>query len=121
MEHVFDIRMVFENILAMLKTGGLVFHLSPLNLINHGFYNFSPTLFHYVYRANGFSPPEFLLVMFPEKWWKRQEIHYRPLTFSTDPLQPEPRKGFFPCLACLARKERESGADSIFLRPLRPR
>ncbi|MFH1135057.1 MAG: class I SAM-dependent methyltransferase [Pseudomonadota bacterium] len=109
-EHIFDVRMVFRNIIVMLKKGGLVFHLSPLDLINHGFFTFSPTLFYDVYGSNGFAPPDFFLVMFPEKWWKIQEIHYEPLTFSMDLLRPAPPKGFFPCLACLARKEKETGA-----------
>ena len=42
MEHIFDVRSTFDNIIKMLKVGGTVFHLAPLNFLNHGFYNFSP-------------------------------------------------------------------------------
>ena len=108
-EHIFNVRSVFENIIVMLKKGGLVFHLSPLDMINHGFYNFSPTLFIDVYRYNGFSKPDLFLVMFPEKWWKEQKITYQELAFSTDRLRPARLKGFFPCIACIARKEKETG------------
>jgi SAM-dependent methyltransferase len=56
LEHVFDVRTALANIVALLKTGGRALHLSPTNnFVNHGFYQFSPTLFVDFYRANGFS------------------------------------------------------------------
>jgi len=55
-EHVFHLPQVLENIYAMLKVGGRVIHLLPAsNWVDHGFYAFSPTLFHDYYTANNWS------------------------------------------------------------------
>ena len=55
-EHVFDVRQCLANVSSMLKPGGRVLHLSPANnYLNHGFYQFSPTLFLDYYRANKFD------------------------------------------------------------------
>jgi SAM-dependent methyltransferase len=55
-EHVFHIPNVFRNIFDALKVGGLVMHYSPANNhFDHGFYQFSPTLFNDYYRANNFE------------------------------------------------------------------
>ena len=61
MEHIFDIAQVFKNVIQLCKVGGTVCHISPLTWINHGFYNFSLTLFYDVYRNNGFEDFKF--------WW----------------------------------------------------
>jgi hypothetical protein len=68
MEHIFDIRQVFSNIINLCAIGGSVFHCSPLTWINHGFYNFSLTLFYDVYRNNGFEDFKFWIVKFPRNW-----------------------------------------------------
>jgi SAM-dependent methyltransferase len=54
-EHVFDIRQALMNIAIMLREGGRVIHLAPANnYVNHGFYQFSPTIFFDYYGANSF-------------------------------------------------------------------
>jgi SAM-dependent methyltransferase len=56
LEHVFDIRQALMNIALMLRPGGRVIHLAPTNnYVNHGFYQFSPTIFFDYYGANGFT------------------------------------------------------------------
>lgn len=56
LEHLFDIKQSLINIATMLKTGGRIIHFSPAsNFVNHGFYQFSPTLFFDYYGANGFG------------------------------------------------------------------
>lgn len=56
MEHVFDVRRVLMNCGRLLSAGGRVVHLSPANnYVNHGFFQFSPTLFLDYYHANRFS------------------------------------------------------------------
>ena len=56
MEHVFNLPAVLGNIHAMLKVGGRVIHVAPSsNMIDHGFYSFSPTLFSDYYRANKYA------------------------------------------------------------------
>jgi hypothetical protein len=55
-EHIFDIRSVLTNIHKILKVGGYIIHASPSsNHVDHGFYMFSPTLFHDYYQANGYE------------------------------------------------------------------
>ncbi len=56
MEHVFDTRAVLKNIHDLLKVGGVIVHAVPSsNHVDHGFYMFSPTLFHDYYEANGYE------------------------------------------------------------------
>jgi hypothetical protein len=56
LEHVFDVRRALANVATMLKPGGRVIHVAPANnYLNHGFYQFSPTLFADFYRANQFE------------------------------------------------------------------
>jgi SAM-dependent methyltransferase len=54
-EHIFDFSTALSNCVRMLKVGGLVYHNVPMNMLNHGFYNFSPTLFFDFYEDNGFE------------------------------------------------------------------
>lgn len=54
-EHIFHFPNVLKNIHNMLKVGGRVIHFSPSsNHVDHGFYMFSPTLFHDYYTANNY-------------------------------------------------------------------
>lgn len=56
LEHCFSTATVLCNTLRLVKRGGRVIHHVPLNnWIDHGFYQFSPTLFFDFYRANGFD------------------------------------------------------------------
>jgi SAM-dependent methyltransferase len=55
LEHVFDVRCALSNLARMVKPGGRIIHLSPSNnYCNHGFYQFSPTLFADFYQVNQF-------------------------------------------------------------------
>lgn len=56
LEHVLDVRSTLANIMALLRVGGTVIHISPLaGWANHGFYQISPTLYYDFYPENGFS------------------------------------------------------------------
>jgi hypothetical protein len=56
LEHIFDVRAVLRNLFAMLKAGGVIVHVGPMNgWVDHGFYQFSPTFFADYYRANAFT------------------------------------------------------------------
>jgi SAM-dependent methyltransferase len=56
LEHLFDVPTALENIIKMLKDNGtLVSVLPSSNLIDHGFYSFSPTLFYDYFKSNGFN------------------------------------------------------------------
>lgn len=53
LEHVFNLPMSLKNIYRMLKPGGIVMHALPSNNhVDHGFYQFSPTLFYDYYSVN---------------------------------------------------------------------
>jgi len=53
MEHCFNVGQAVRNIIDMAKVGGFVIHLNPMAMINHGFFNFSPTFYHDFYGQNG--------------------------------------------------------------------
>jgi hypothetical protein len=55
-EHIFDVPQVLRNYHALVAPGGVVIHILPsTNSVDHGFYMFSPTLFHDYYTANGWD------------------------------------------------------------------
>jgi SAM-dependent methyltransferase len=56
LEHIFHVPNVLSNVHRLLKVGGRVIHIAPAsNQIDHGFYCFSPTLFHDYYTANRYE------------------------------------------------------------------
>jgi SAM-dependent methyltransferase len=55
-EHVFHLPNALRNIFRMLKVGGRVIHIAPVNnYFEHGFYSFSPCFFLDYYHANQFQ------------------------------------------------------------------
>ena len=55
-EHVFDVRQFFANAHDATKPGGLMIHGLPwTGWIDHGFYNFQPTMFFDLAAANGYT------------------------------------------------------------------
>ncbi len=80
LEHVFDIRTALTNVNRMLKPGGRVLHFGPCNnYANHGFYQFSPTLFLDYYRANHYTDVRVLVAEqtaadYPQSAWNLFEI-----------------------------------------------
>jgi len=68
MEHIFDIKAVMENIVKITKVGGYVLQMLPANnFLNHGFYQFSPTLFYDFYTNNGFEIVESYIIEIKSK------------------------------------------------------
>jgi SAM-dependent methyltransferase len=56
LEHLFHLPQALANLGQMLRTGGRVIHISPANnWTNHGFYQFSPTLFADYYHHNRYG------------------------------------------------------------------
>lgn len=56
LEHIFDTHAALRSLHEMLLPGGLIVHVGPLNgWVDHGFYQFSPTLFSDYYRANKYE------------------------------------------------------------------
>ncbi|MDX2223653.1 MAG: hypothetical protein SFV21_12945 [Rhodospirillaceae bacterium] len=64
MEHVFDVKSVLFNTHNLARPGGVVVHAVPVNnWINHGFYQFSPTLLYGFYGANGYRMSKIFLAV----------------------------------------------------------
>jgi hypothetical protein len=76
LQHVFDLPQAFANVHALLKEGGRIVHgMAPsTNHVDHGFYMFSPTLFHDFYEANGWRiEAAYFFEFFP--FWFRGRFH----------------------------------------------
>lgn len=56
LEHVFSTLQALRNIHAYLKVDGTVIHINPAqNHLDHGFYSFSPQMYHDYYIANSYK------------------------------------------------------------------
>jgi hypothetical protein len=53
LEHCFNIGQAVMNAANAVKVGGHIFHISPMTMMNHGFYNLCPTFFYDFYAQNG--------------------------------------------------------------------
>ncbi|MBY0404389.1 MAG: hypothetical protein K2X66_10865 [Cyanobacteria bacterium] len=75
MEHVFDIKTVLTNTVRLLALGGYVLHITPISgWINHGFYQFSPTLFLDFYSENGFELMEMNILLGKDPGWVGESV-----------------------------------------------
>ncbi len=112
-EHLFHIPNYLKNIAEVLKVHGHVMHLVPVNnYVDHGFYQFSPTLFQDYYEANRFTIRDFLMLETKTLDWKSPRIYqYKPGSFDT--LERNRFAGKFVVMAVLARKEPGSTCDRI--------
>ncbi|WP_341703503.1 hypothetical protein [Ferrovibrio sp.] len=54
-EHCFNVGMAFRNVCEAVGPGGFLVHNAPFTFINHGFWNFSPTVYPDYFDANGFK------------------------------------------------------------------
>lgn len=54
-EHCFNISQAMMNAAHAVKHGGVIFHTTPMSMMNHGFYNVCSTLFHDFYEQNGWT------------------------------------------------------------------
>jgi SAM-dependent methyltransferase len=63
LEHVFDIRVAFQNCMEMVKVGGHFLGINPANnFMGHGFYQFSPEFYFTTFsRENGFEIEKVIL------------------------------------------------------------
>jgi len=62
LEHCFNVGQAFAHVLAALDVGGRVYHIGPVSMVNHGFWNVSPTAVYDWYEANGCEVEMFRLV-----------------------------------------------------------
>jgi len=54
-EHCCNIGQALMNAVEAVKVGGRIFHVPPMTMVNHGFYNICPTLLHDFYTQNGWT------------------------------------------------------------------
>jgi SAM-dependent methyltransferase len=82
LEHVFDVRQSLENVAELLAPDGKIIHQLPVNnYVNHGFYQFSPTILFDFYEANRFADLSAFLIIQP-----REHLDQRPwCLFPYDP------------------------------------
>jgi len=103
MEHIFDTAQVFKNTINLCEVGGTVCHISPLTWLNHGFYNFSLTLFYDVYRNNGFDDFKFWLINWPRNYGQVGSSKAMKIDFTPTQILP-PIGSDFLMVAFTARK-----------------
>jgi len=85
-EHVFDFKQLLMNIHKLLNIGGTVVHASPSNNhVDHGFYQFSPTVFYDWYYANNW---EILDCFFFEYQRDADNIPWRWFNYEPGSLDP---------------------------------
>lgn len=65
LEHCFNIGQAFFNAANAVKAGGYIFHISPMSMMNHGFYNLCPTLYHDFYSQNHWRLDEIKFIQVP--------------------------------------------------------
>ena len=56
LEHIFDLPAALYNMNRMLRPGGVILHITPVNFFQHGFVNINPLLYTNFYAANGYTP-----------------------------------------------------------------
>ena len=62
LEHVFHVPNALRNIFDALEVGGHIIHYAPCNnLVDHGFYQFSPMFFFQYYTENGYEVSQCML------------------------------------------------------------
>lgn len=55
LEHCWNVAQAWENAFNAVKLGGHIYHNNPVNMVNHGFWNMSPTVYHDLYTQNGWE------------------------------------------------------------------
>ena len=61
-EHCFHIGTALLNAANAVKPGGRIIHGNPMSMMNHGFYNLSPTLMFDFYGQNGWQIEQFYAI-----------------------------------------------------------
>lgn len=87
MEHIFNVPVYLENIINILKINGFCMQFIPINnFVDHGFYQFSPTLLFDYYSINGFQIMDALIFTTKSNTWRDYSVErYFPGSYdSTD-------------------------------------
>jgi len=119
LEHIFHVPNVLRNIGTMLKAGGSVIHVAPSNNhMDHGFYQFSPTLFFDYYGANGFDIRDSFLLRYEKKgveipWARWGHEFFDPYALESPDFYDGKLDGAIYTTVFVARKTAESTSDRI--------
>lgn len=107
-EHVFNLCVYLANVGESLKTGGYALHFVPANnFLDHGFYQFSPTLFRDYYRANRFNVLQLTIIQSQNEEWSDVSIsEYKPGQY--DRCDMSRFRDHYVVLGVLVRKRVES-------------
>lgn len=85
-EHLFDIKNAFFNMVNLTNIGGVIHHLSPLNAFNHGFYNLSLNTFFDFYSINGFSNLSAYILRAAENRLVEPQVEITHIDYSAEPF-----------------------------------
>jgi SAM-dependent methyltransferase len=103
-EHVFDLKQAFWNLHDLVKTGGSVLHVSPSNLLDHGFVNLNAVLLEDFYLQSGWIKQDLFYNASP-----KQDIGDNVLFVQIDPgIYDRPPDGYYLGLCGRFRKEANS-------------
>ena len=103
-EHVFDLKQAFWNLHDLVKTGGSVLHVSPSNLLDHGFTNLNAVLLEDFYLQSGWTKQELFYNASPT-----QDVGDNVLFIQINPgIYDRPPDGYFLGLCGRFRKEANS-------------
>ena len=64
LEHCFNVGQALVNAAQAVRPGGIVVHMNPSTMMNHGFWNFCPTLYADFYTQNGWEVERLEFVRF---------------------------------------------------------
>lgn len=80
LEHIFNVPQVLKNFYQLAGDNGVVIHILPSNnLVDHGFYMFSPTLFQDYYSANRWRiVSHYFFQHYPNYQARWKIYHYKP-------------------------------------------
>lgn len=80
LEHVFSTLHALRNIHSFLKVGGTVVHVNPAqNHLDHGFYSFSPQMYHDYYLTNSYEILDsYMLESFKDGYNSFNAYQYKP-------------------------------------------
>jgi hypothetical protein len=95
LEHVLDAKASLDNLIACLRKGGSIVHMSPSNgYLDHGYYQFSPSFFRDYYSSRAMRIDNITLVEQPARrtnhaqwvFWHWDESIKRKKLIGNDPL-----------------------------------
>lgn len=112
-EHVFHIPNYFANIADIVEVGGKIVQFLPVNnMVDHGFYQFSPTMLHSFYEVNGFTILEMTLIFASDAHVNECEWRsYQPGEFDT--MDKSLLKDCYMMIGIVVQKETHSTAHII--------